>query len=264
MSTEIYAGEQWRSVLHKRLLTSKVGILCLTRQNFTAPWLLFEAGALAATLEGEVIPYLFRLKVEDISQTSPLSTFLSVCDDKADTLHLLRTINTKLATPLDDTRLSRVLDTHWSTFHQTLTEIDTHDKKEAERLRECENDLPNYRCKPVIDTTFIPDSFIHEVADEFNERNAILDLVGTANELRKHADPDNPKVTVIRYGLLAINDTAYTAWRSIFHEARMNSSRMLAAMLMTLPVGNDTSNERRKRLHTERQRLLDMLKRGDW
>lgn len=261
MSTEIRAGAQWRSVLHNKLLTSKVGVLCLTRENFTAPWLLFEAGALAAT-QGEVIPYLFRLKPEDILQ-SPLCIFQSVGDDKAETLHLLRTINTKLATPLNDTRLSRQFETYWPTFTRTLIEIDTRDKKEAERLRECEKDITNYPYKPVIDTTFIADSFIHDVADEFNERNAILDLVGTANELRKHADPGNPEVTVIRYGLLDLNGIAYLAWRSIFREARKHSARMLAAVLMTLPVGADELNERRNRLHQDRQGLLDMLKNGD-
>lgn len=60
MSTDISAGERWNDILHGKLLASNVGVLCLTKENLKAPWLLFEAGALAKHLtEGRVIPYQF-------------------------------------------------------------------------------------------------------------------------------------------------------------------------------------------------------------
>ena len=84
-----------------------------------------------------------------------------------------------------------------------------------------------------------------------------------ANDLRKAVDPGDQSVTVIRYGLLAMNDTPYAAWRSVFQEARLNSPRMLAALLMVLPVDTEPASsapQRTTALKYERDRLLGQLR----
>lgn len=45
-SEDIAKGSQWFHELGKVLDESSFGILCLTRQNLGAPWVLYEAGAL--------------------------------------------------------------------------------------------------------------------------------------------------------------------------------------------------------------------------
>lgn len=43
----IHAGEGWGISVAKELEASNFGIICITRENLNAPWVLFEAVALA-------------------------------------------------------------------------------------------------------------------------------------------------------------------------------------------------------------------------
>jgi hypothetical protein len=58
-SADIQAGSRWTTELPKNLENSNFGILCMTKDNLTAPWLVFEAGALFRSLPlGQVVPFL--------------------------------------------------------------------------------------------------------------------------------------------------------------------------------------------------------------
>lgn len=46
-SKDIRAGDDWRRKISKKIRKSKVGIVFVTTTNKKAPWMLFEAGALA-------------------------------------------------------------------------------------------------------------------------------------------------------------------------------------------------------------------------
>ena len=46
-SEDISAGVRWQYLISEALEGSSVGILCVTRENQSAPWLNFEAGAIA-------------------------------------------------------------------------------------------------------------------------------------------------------------------------------------------------------------------------
>jgi TIR domain len=48
---DIYAGSRWESEIASQLDTTNFGIVCVTRENQAAPWLNFEAGALAKAVE---------------------------------------------------------------------------------------------------------------------------------------------------------------------------------------------------------------------
>jgi hypothetical protein len=48
-SADIDKGARWNSDLAAALATSKAGIICLTPNNLTAPYVLFESGALSKT-----------------------------------------------------------------------------------------------------------------------------------------------------------------------------------------------------------------------
>jgi len=50
-SADIDKGARWNSDLAAALATSKAGIICLTPNNFTAPYNLFDSGALSSTVE---------------------------------------------------------------------------------------------------------------------------------------------------------------------------------------------------------------------
>src|SRR5713226_3736020 len=73
---DIGKGARWSPAIAAGLDESRAGIVCITRDNLTAPWLLFEAGALAKTSNAVLCPYLFRLQPTDV--TGPLSQFQAV------------------------------------------------------------------------------------------------------------------------------------------------------------------------------------------
>jgi hypothetical protein len=134
MSTDIAAGARWGAVLGEELSASNLGILCLTKTNMTAPWLLFEAGALAKHLtEDKVVPYRFQLKADEIPP--PLSQFQSVGDDYDGTLGLLESINGICATPLKDEQLKTAFKAWWPRLNKHLRNIVINDSKELDRAR---------------------------------------------------------------------------------------------------------------------------------
>ena len=54
LSTTIEKGRRWNTEIAERLADAPVGIVCVTRDNRRAPWLLFEAGAMAKPKDGYV------------------------------------------------------------------------------------------------------------------------------------------------------------------------------------------------------------------
>ena len=92
MSEEIAKGARWSPEIAKELEETRFGIICLTADNLTAPWILFETGALAKTVERTyVCPYLLAMKPSDID--GPLAQFQAAVAERADTLKLLKSIN---------------------------------------------------------------------------------------------------------------------------------------------------------------------------
>ena len=72
--SNIPAGERWAQEVAKELESSNFGIICVTPENLGSPWILFEAGALAKSLQGaKVIPLLYGLEFSDV--TGPLAQF---------------------------------------------------------------------------------------------------------------------------------------------------------------------------------------------
>ncbi len=54
---DIASGEDWYRKIRTELQASKLGIMCITKENVKAPWLYFEAGALVGN-DLKVIPLL--------------------------------------------------------------------------------------------------------------------------------------------------------------------------------------------------------------
>ena len=94
-SHDIDKGRRWDDAIASELGQSNVGIICLTRENIDAPWILFETGALAKALgESYVCPYLLDLKPTELK--GPLAQFQVTVANEEDTCKLLRTINKAL------------------------------------------------------------------------------------------------------------------------------------------------------------------------
>lgn len=122
MSAEdIDAGARWNAEINKQLESTTVGILCLTKTNQTRPWVMFEAGALAKTLQGTfVIPYLIDLAPAEV-EAGPLTQFQIKVANKDDTWHLLLTLNKALTTPLPEDQLRRTFEKFWPDLEEVLS-----------------------------------------------------------------------------------------------------------------------------------------------
>jgi hypothetical protein len=73
-SEDIQKGTNWPVELAEVLKSAKFGISCLTRDNLTKPWLLFEAGAISNALKStRLCTYLVGLENGDVEP--PLGHF---------------------------------------------------------------------------------------------------------------------------------------------------------------------------------------------
>jgi hypothetical protein len=115
-SEDIEKGTHWSSSIRRELEVSSFGILILTPENTSSPWLHFEAGAIAKSVaEGRVAPILFNLKQSDIAQ--PLSLFQATLFEKGEMFRLLKTIN---QAEINDARAEKQLDTVFDRFWPDL------------------------------------------------------------------------------------------------------------------------------------------------
>jgi hypothetical protein len=124
MSAEdVDKGARWSAQVAGELAQAKVGILCLTRDNLAAPWLLFEAGALSKALERTfVCPYLLGLRPADLR--GPLVQFQAAEANRADTRRLVATLNAALgASALSERRLDRAFATWWPELEKSLAAL---------------------------------------------------------------------------------------------------------------------------------------------
>jgi hypothetical protein len=121
---DIDAGSRWAGELDSQLETTDFGILCLTPTNCGAPWLLYEAGALAKVVKSaRVVPYRWHIKATDL--TGPLAQFQGVDADEDGTRRLLRSINQARPNPLDEPRLLRLFEKWWPDLSLALEDMPT-------------------------------------------------------------------------------------------------------------------------------------------
>jgi hypothetical protein len=89
----IRVGERWSSDLLTQLDQADFGIVCLTADNINSPWIHFEAGAIAKSVESQtyVAPYLIDIKKKDLR--GPLGQFQAARATKKGTWKLVRSLD---------------------------------------------------------------------------------------------------------------------------------------------------------------------------
>jgi hypothetical protein len=121
-SQDIKAGARWADAVTEELEGSNFGILCLTKDNLSAPWMLFEAGALSNAISaGAVCPYLLDIEIRDL--TGPLSQFQAKKTNETSTRELLLAINDSASEPLPEQNLVEISDGLWPKLENKLAEI---------------------------------------------------------------------------------------------------------------------------------------------
>lgn len=92
---DITKGARWTTEISKELEEASIGIICLTKDNLNAPWIMFEAGALSKKIDkSKVCPILFGVDASDIQ--GPLVQFQAAKFDKEEVKRVMRMINLEL------------------------------------------------------------------------------------------------------------------------------------------------------------------------
>jgi hypothetical protein len=120
---DLNAGVRWTPEINEQLSQTKFGIICLTPENQHSPWVMFEAGALAKTLDNTyVVPYL--IDMDDSEVEGPLWQFQSVSLGENGTFDLVESINDALGTDaLPKETLSRVFKRGWPELESAFNDI---------------------------------------------------------------------------------------------------------------------------------------------
>ena len=117
--SDIEKGARWRSEIEKQLDEAAIGIIALTEDSATRPWLLFEAGALSKKND-RVYTYLYGIA----HVSDPLAQFQKTKFDKIDTLKMLKSINHKLGpNAIEETRLITAFGHNWPNFEGAMGSV---------------------------------------------------------------------------------------------------------------------------------------------
>ena len=120
--SDIKAGDRWSIEIAKELENCNFGIICITRENLNAPWILFEAGALAKSMQdGRVIPLLLDLELKDLS--GPLAQFQAKKSDETGMKELISSLNKSSAAPVPEVQLEKLFSALWTDLDKQLGTI---------------------------------------------------------------------------------------------------------------------------------------------
>jgi hypothetical protein len=122
---DIDKGTVWLDELVSALGSLKLGIVCVTRESLSEPWLLYEAGVLSKALDRRtrVWTYLIGdLQKQDVPQ--PLGLFQATVADEADTFRLVESINEAMGDrAISEEALRRQFEKWWSDLSDRLAAI---------------------------------------------------------------------------------------------------------------------------------------------
>lgn len=138
---DIDKGSRWNEEISKELESSSVGLICLTRENMEAPWIMFEAGALSKNLEkSKVCTLLFGLEPTDIK--GPLVPFQASRFHKEEWRKVVKTINAALGEKgLENEVLNSVFDKWWPDLEKRINEELSKKEEQDEHALRTERDI---------------------------------------------------------------------------------------------------------------------------
>jgi hypothetical protein len=118
---DVDGGVRWNDQLARVLEEAHFGIICVSKSNQNAPWLLFESGALAKSLaQGRVVPLFIDLLPTDI--TGPLTAFQGRWLTEDGIEALVGDVNAAPEKPVPPERLHELFDAMW---HRLKWDLDT-------------------------------------------------------------------------------------------------------------------------------------------
>lgn len=121
-SKDIEKGAAWFGDISSKLKASQYGIICLTADNLTSPWIHFEAGAIANRFDMNRISALL-VNVTPADVAPPLGQFQHTDPTKEDMFKLVKAINRLSAeSALSEMQLIKSFEKWWPDFEDGLVE----------------------------------------------------------------------------------------------------------------------------------------------
>lgn len=118
---DIAKGENWGNRLTDELEQSNFGIVCLTPENITAPWIHFEAGALSKSANSRVSTIMLNITPSQIK--GPLARLQNTAVDQKDFYKLFKSINDSTDDPLRPEILNNAFENSWENLRTELEAI---------------------------------------------------------------------------------------------------------------------------------------------
>lgn len=120
--SDIAAGDRWAQSIATELEASNFGIICVTPENLESPWVLFESGALAKSMQdAKVIPLLFNLEYSDVA--GPLAQFQAKKADKVGVSEVVHAINKVSEEKTPEDRSKQLFTALWPELEKALSGI---------------------------------------------------------------------------------------------------------------------------------------------
>lgn len=121
LSKEIDSGRRWSDEIAEALESCNAGLIIVTAENKTAPWLNFEAGAISKRVaDSNVVPLLWNISVGEIADT-PLNQFQSKSFSKADLLFVMQNLAKLWGLPAES--ITRRFEAMWPALDERLAAI---------------------------------------------------------------------------------------------------------------------------------------------
>lgn len=138
---DITKGTRWSTEISKELDASKIGIICLTKDNLDSNWIMFEAGALSKNIEkSKVVPLLFGIEPSDIQ--GPLVQFQAAKFSKSEMKKVVKMVNSELGdTALAPDVIDSVFEMWWPKLEAQIKEAEEKAKSVDNKDLRSERDL---------------------------------------------------------------------------------------------------------------------------
>lgn len=226
-SEDISKGSRWNEKIASELSSSDFGILCLTKDNHEAPWLIFEAGALSNSVgTSKVCPFLFGVEVDEIAK--PLQQFQATTFTSQDVFKLFRDINDLCENnKFNKETLEILFNNYWQNFSDQIEVINPYS---FTSLKSNEVEIKDIRER--LNTFYHPAQSAFMIANKFLENPQDLDLWRqinsrkTGNEVQETSDferaciyVDKGLEKIANYRSLAKGDTL-KAFNKYFYEEK--------------------------------------------
>jgi len=127
---DIDPGQRWALALGKELAASDFAIICLTKDNLESPWILFEAGAVARSLEARVVPVLIGVEPSDLD--GPLAQFQSLQADRRGIERLVSSLHDSSDSTLEAAQRDLVFERMWPVLEERIAALLEQSRHEIE------------------------------------------------------------------------------------------------------------------------------------